>query len=71
MNVRVTRSDSNDIYLHYNEGGSKLTVRMSEDEAQDLMNDLLRVLNANGEGKFKEKGNVVSMSQYIKYLQGV
>ena len=50
MNVRVTRSDSNDIYLHYNEGCSKLTVRMSEDEAQNLMNDLLSVLN----GKVKE-----------------
>ena len=63
MNVRVTRSDSNDIYLHYNEGCSKLTVRMSEDEAMLLWNDLLNVLNKGAnEGAnvvTKEKGNVV------------
>ena len=61
MNVRVTRSDSNDIYLHYNEGCSKLTVKMSEDEAQDLMNDLLQALNKS----IKQKENLVP---FIKRL---
>ena len=59
MNVRVTRSDSNDIYLHYNEGCSKLTVRMSEDEAMLLWNDLLNVLNKCVKGNVKK--NVVSL----------
>ena len=45
MKVRVTSSDSNDIYLHYNEGSAKLTVRMSEEEAEELLKDLLRALN--------------------------
>ena len=61
MKVRVTRSDSNDIYLHYNEGCSKLTVRMSEDEAQDLMNDLLKVLN----GRVEKKENVLPFIRRI------
>ena len=61
MNVRVTRSDSDDIYLHYNEGCSKLTVRMSEDEAMLLWNDLLNVLNGKVSGDVKVKGNVIPL----------